>query len=853
MSAKESKDLEQPQKKRQILRLSLGKQKRPNSPVTVVQRKNRKISPEIKDDKNQEESRERIGELLKNASNNDLSEDNAFLEKLKEVNKKIDDNSSVPTENQKKLDKKDSNNQLSVAESKTKTIEDHPKNIKDPIDNKKDTLSKAPNNNFVAKNNYSFDDGFNEKLKKSIAVEVEKKREKEEKLESVKKQETVVSQTLSKIRLKKGNSVASDSEKEDDLKKKSPFKLEKNKRRSQKTYIIEEDNTGYSKYSKYSKRREKKKSKNKGSYEKIAKEIKISGSISVTSLAEKMAEKSGDVIKKLFTMGSVVTINQSIDVETAEIIIGEFGHKCVIFEEFNVESKFKQSNENIEKKSRPPVVTIMGHVDHGKTSILDAIRSTDVVSGESGGITQHVGAFNVTTKNGKKITFLDTPGHEAFTEMRSRGANVTDIVILVVAADDGVKNQTIEAINHAKAADVSIIVAINKIDKQEANPANVKNELLNHSIISEDLGGDVIFVEVSAKEKINLDKLEEAILLQSEMMELNAPYDCLANGVVVESKIDKHRGVIASLIVQEGTLKVSDLIVAGTAIGKVKTINNNQEKNAKSASPSMAIDVLGLDKTPNAGDKFFVVSDEKIAREIVEQREKVEQEKKRSKNNRGFIKDMFQKEGEKIIKQLPLIIKADVSGSVEALSGSIEKLKNDEIEVKMVHQATGGINESDINLATVTGATVVGFNIKPSSQVKSLAELKGVNLICHSIIYDIIDNIKKILGGMLGVNKKEKPLGSATIREIFEISGTGNIAGCIVSKDSVIKRGGKARLVRDEAVVYDGSVLVLKRFKDDVKEVISGFECGILLENYNDIKIGDIIESYEIIEEQRSL
>jgi translation initiation factor IF-2 len=336
-------------------------------------------------------------------------------------------------------------------------------------------------------------------------------------------------------------------------------------------------------------------------------------------------------------------------------------------------------------------------------------------------------------------------------------------------------------------------------------------------------------------------------------MELKAPYDCQANGVVIESKVDKHRGVMASIIVQEGKLKISDLIVAGTSIGKVKTISNNQEKNAKSATPSIAVDILGLDKAPDAGDKFAAISDEKAAREIVDQRERIKQERKRSKSNKSFIKDIFQKEGEKTIKQLPLIIKGDVSGSVEAIIGSIKKLKNDEVEVKIVHQATGSINESDVNLATVTEATIVGFNLRPNSQVRSVAESKQVTIICHSIIYDVIDSIKKILGGMLGVDEKEKALGSAEVREVFKISGTGNIAGCMVNKDSIIKRRGKVRLLRDDIIIYDGTVAVLKRFKDDVKEVKSGFECGILLENYDDIKVGDIIESYEVTEEQRSL
>lgn len=833
MSASEDEGLDKPQKKRQILRLDLGTKKKSNSSAVVVRRKNRKTSEEAKSDNIDAQSREKINTLLKNASNNNLGDDEGvFLQKLKDdINKEAKINNKALEAENLKHQNDESNN--SDTEFKG---QEHKDNI--------------GQNNEVVQSDYSFDDGVNAKIKQSIEVELEKKKKQEEKLKNVQKQEEqIVNQRKLKIKAKKG-----DNDNEDEIfKKKSPFKLEKNKRRSQKTYIIEEDNSSYGRIQR---RKERQKSKEKGFYEKISREIKISDDITVANLAEKMAEKSGDVVKKLFTMGTVVTINQSIDVETAEIIIEEFGHKCIRVSDFDIESKFQltdDTNSDVLRKSRPPVVTIMGHVDHGKTSILDAIRSSDVVSGESGGITQHVGAFNVDTKNGKKITFLDTPGHEAFTEMRSRGANVTDIVILVVAADDGVKNQTIEAINHAKAAEVPIIVAINKIDKQDSNPENVKNELLSYDIISEDLGGDVIFVEVSAKEKTNLDKLEEAILLQSEMMELDAPYDCAAKGVIVESKVDKHRGVVASLIVQEGTLKISDLIVAGVSVGKVKTINSNQEKNAKLALPATAVDILGLDRAPNAGDKFAVINDEKIAKEIIEKRERAEQEKKRSKNNKIFIKDIFQKDGENSIKQLPLIVKADVSGSVEAIVSNIVKIKNDEVEIKIVHQATGGINDSDINLATVTGATILGFNIRPNSQIKSIAEAKEVNVICHTIIYDAIDSIKQILGGMLGVDEKEKVLGTAEIREIFKISGSGNIAGCMVNKDSLIKRGEKARLLRDGIVIYDGTIAVLKRFKDDAKEVRSGFECGIFLENYNDIKIGDTIECYEVIAEKRSL
>ncbi|MDA9817929.1 translation initiation factor IF-2 [Flavobacteriaceae bacterium] len=767
--------------------------------------------------------------LLNQANlSNDFSSNNDILKKISDANKKDDEEVIVEP-----ITKKEEISKTKVISKKENIEKNTPKE-----DIKEDVLQK---------NNYTFDD-FNVlgKIQTSISLEKKDLEKKEEQ-----KLEQKFTNPKNKISLKKDKKKSEDDDEgNNNDNKKSNYKTN-NRRRSQ-TYLIEENARYDNRKSRWGKKKQKSNQDDKR-YDKIIREVKLPDIVTVSDLSERMAEKTGDVVKKLFSMGVIATANQSIDSETAEIIIEEFGHKFVRVSDSDIENILtKSDNDNIEKIKRPPVVTIMGHVDHGKTSILDAIRETNVVSRESGGITQHVGAFNVKSKTGEMITFLDTPGHEAFTEMRSRGANVTDMVILVVAADDGVKTQTVEAINHAKAADVPIIVAINKIDKSDANPSNVKNELLNHGIVAEDLSGDTMFVEVSAKEKTNLDKLEEAILLQAEVMELKSPYNCKASGIVVESRIDKSMGVMTSVIIQEGTLKVSDLVIAGTSYGKIKTIINHQDKKSKIATPSVAIEILGLDKAPNAGDKIQAIEDEKSAREIISYREKIEKDKKQYQNKK-LTKDIFQKEGEKIIKQLPIIVKGDVSGSVEALMNSVLKLNTDEVEVKIIHYAAGSINESDVSLAAVTEATIIGFNVRPSNQAKELANLKNINIIFHSIIYNVIDDIKAILGGMLGVNKTEESLGTADVRQVFKVSGVGSIAGCMVNKNSLIKRDARARLFRDNVVIYDGSIKALKRFKDDVKEVKAGFECGIFLENYDDIKTGDSIECYEINEEQRVL
>jgi translation initiation factor IF-2 len=645
---------------------------------------------------------------------------------------------------------------------------------------------------------------------------------------------------------------------EEEIKKpaKNDYKKDKSHKRGIHTFIVNSE--GVASEDKYDFRRvnkgirsKSKSAKNNKDYEKVYQDVEIPEFITVGDLAERMNEKKTDVIKKLISMGTMATINQTIDSDTAELLVTEFGHKFKKVSDSDVESILNIKSDEADLVERMPVVTIMGHVDHGKTSLLDAIRSTNVVSGESGGITQHIGASKISLRDGKFITFLDTPGHEAFTEMRLRGAHVTDLVVLVVAADDGVKEQTIEAINHARAAKVPMIVAINKIDKPGADPSRVKNELLNQNIVSEDLGGDIMFVEVSAKEKKNLDKLQEAILLQSEMLELKASRKVRAKGAVIESKIDASRGVIATFLVQEGVLKVGDLVVAGTAYGKIKKMIDSVRKSQKEAIPSMAVEVMGLDKAPKSGEEFFVIQEERKAREIISYREKKKKDAEAVRRKGKSLSEMLQVVGGGK-KELPLIIKADVQGSVEAIISSLEKLNTDEVGVRVIHAVTGGISESDVNLASVSNALIIGFNVRANNQTRELAKNKGVDIRYNSIIYNVIDEIKAILSGMLNPIKREERLGQAEIRQVFKITGSGKVAGCFVT-DGMMQRNARVRLLRDNVVIYDGKLKALKRFKDDVKEVKQGFECGLSIEGYEDIKEGDFLECYNIIQEKREL
>ncbi len=590
---------------------------------------------------------------------------------------------------------------------------------------------------------------------------------------------------------------------------------------------------------------------------KVRRDVVVPEMITVQELANRMTEKSGDVIKALMKMGTMATINQIIDADTAELVIEEFGHSIKRVTEADVEIGLDGDTDNEKDMvSRPPVVTIMGHVDHGKTSLLDVMRSADVVSGEAGGITQHIGAYQVKTKAGNKITFLDTPGHAAFTEMRARGANVTDIVVIVVAANDSIMPQTIEAINHAKAAEVPIIVAINKIDLPDANPQKVKQDLLQHEVIVEDMSGDVLCVEVSAKQKLNLDKLEEAILLQSEILDLKANPNREAQGSIVEAKLEQGRGSVATVLITRGTLNIGDIFVMGSEWGRVRALINDQGKQIKTAIPGQPVEVLGASGTPESGDPFVVVKNEARAREVVSyrQRKKLDQKSAMASGASSLELMMAAAKEQGSKTTLPVLIKGDVHGSVEALVGSLNKIveENEDVAIKVLHSGVGGITESDVTLAGASGALIVGFNVRANAQARDLAKRDGVDLRYYNIIYNVIDDVKAILGGMLAPVQREEYLGQAEIREVFNVSKVGKVAGCMVTAGNV-KRGSHVRLLRDDVVIHEGKLKTLKRFKDEVKEVREGMECGMAFENYDDVKEKDIIECFDIKEETRTV
>jgi len=589
--------------------------------------------------------------------------------------------------------------------------------------------------------------------------------------------------------------------------------------------------------------------------EKVFREVVVPEAITVQELANRMAERGADVIKSLMKLGVMATINQTIDADTAELIIEEFGHKIKRVTESDIEQGIEgQEDKPEDLKPRPPVVTIMGHVDHGKTSLLDALRSTDVVAGEAGGITQHIGAYQIKVATGDKVTFLDTPGHAAFTEMRARGANVTDIVVIVVSAADSIMPQTVEAINHAKAAGVPIIVAVNKIDLPEANPMKVKQDLLQHELVVEDMGGDIQCVEISAKQKTNLDKLVESIMLQAEILELKANPDRPAQGAVVESKMEAGRGSVATILVQNGTLHVGDNFVVGSEFGKVRAVINDKGEQIKEAPPGLPVEVLGLNGTPEAGD-ILNVADESKAREIAAFRARQKREKQAMAvtSNRTF-ENMLAASKNDSKKTLAVVIKGDVHGSVEAIIGSLHKMTedNDEIAVQVLHSGVGGITESDVTLANASNAMIIGFNVRANAQARDQAQRDGLQIRYYNIIYNVIDDAKAILSGMLDPEEREEYLGQAEIRQVFHISKYGNIAGCMVTV-GMVKRGAKVRLLRDDVVIHEGTLKTLKRFKDEVKEVKEGMECGMAFENYDDIKEKDIIECYEIVAEARTL
>ena len=586
--------------------------------------------------------------------------------------------------------------------------------------------------------------------------------------------------------------------------------------------------------------------------EPVVHEVLVPETITVADLAHKMAVKGVEVVKALMKMGMMVTINQSLDQDTALLVVEEMGHigKPAAIDDPDAFLDEAQP-VNAEMLPRPPVVTVMGHVDHGKTSLLDYIRRSKVVAGEAGGITQHIGAYHVETPKGV-VTFLDTPGHEAFTAMRARGAQATDIVILVVAADDGVMPQTVEAIAHAKAAGVPIVVAVNKIDKDAANPERIRQELTQHEVVCDEWGGDVQFVDVSAKQGLNIDKLLEAVLLEAEVLELKAPVDAPAKGIIVEARLDKGRGAVATLLVQSGTLKKGDMLLAGTAFGKVRAMLDENGKAIDEAGPSIPVEILGLSDVPNAGEDALVLADEKKAREVALFRQGKYRDVRLAKQQAAKLENMFNNMGENAAQNLSVIIKADVQGSYEALAGSLQKLSTDEVKVNVLHSGVGGISESDVNLAIASGALIIGFNVRADSAARKLAENEDVEIRYYNIIYDAIDDVKAAMSGMLSPEEKEQVTGSVEIRQVITVSKVGNIAGCMVT-DGVVKRDSHVRVIRNNVVVHTGELSSLKRFKDDVKEVRMGFECGLMIKGYDDIAEGDVLECFDLVEVARTL
>ncbi|GAA6180779.1 translation initiation factor IF-2 [Shimia sp. NS0008-38b] len=588
--------------------------------------------------------------------------------------------------------------------------------------------------------------------------------------------------------------------------------------------------------------------------EKVVRDVQLPEAIVVSELANRMAERVADIVKSLMNMGMMVTQNQTIDADTAELIIEEFGHKVVRVSDADVEDVISDSDEaEGDLQSRPPVITIMGHVDHGKTSLLDAIRDAKVVSGEAGGITQHIGAYQVKTDDDVTLSFLDTPGHAAFTSMRSRGAQVTDIVVLVVAADDSVMPQTIEAINHAKAAEVPMIVAINKIDKPAADPNKVRAELLQHEVIVEAMSGEVQDVEVSAHTGQGLDALLEAIALQAEILELKANPDRAAQGAVIEAQLDVGRGPVATVLVQKGTLRQGDIFVVGEQYGKVRALINDKGERVKEAGPSVPVEVLGLNGTPEAGDVLNVTATEAQAREIAEYRAQVAKDKRAAAGAATTLEQLMQKAKEdENVAELPILVKADVQGSAEAIVQAMEKIGNNEVRVRVLHSGVGAITETDVGLAEASGSPIMGFNVRANASARNTANQKGVEIRYYSVIYDLVDDVKAAASGLLSAEIRENFIGYAAIKEVFKVTGVGKVAGCLVT-EGIARRSAGVRLLRDNVVIHEGTLKTLKRFKDEVAEVQSGQECGMAFENYDDIRAGDVIEIFEREEVTRTL
>ena len=585
----------------------------------------------------------------------------------------------------------------------------------------------------------------------------------------------------------------------------------------------------------------------------IVREVVLPETITVAELANRMAVRGADVIKQMMKMGVMATINQVLDADTAELLVAEFGHQVKRVSEADVEIGLEgEADVAADVEPRPPVVTVMGHVDHGKTSLLDALRRSDVAAHEAGGITQHIGAYQVDIGTGRPVTFIDTPGHAAFTEMRARGAKVTDIVVLVVAADDGVMPQTIEAINHAKAAGVPIVVAINKIDRPDADPARVKQALLNHDVVLEEYGGDVLHVEVSATQRTNLDKLIEILQLQAEVLELKANPNRDGQGVVIEGKLDRGRGVVATVLIQRGALKVGDIIVCGAQWGRVRALVGDRGQTLEVAGPSVPAETLGLDGVPDAGDPLVVVDSERRAREITEYRQRKRREQVAAATGRGSVEEMFSRLAGHGANELAVVVKSDVHGSMEAIVVGLEKLGTEEVSVRVLHSGVGAITESDVTLAMASKAVIIGFNVRANAQARELARREGVEIRYHSIIYELLDEVKAHLSGLLAPSRRETTLGHAEVREVFTITKVGKIAGCRVV-DGLIRRGARVRLLRDDVVIHDGALGSLRRFKEDVREVREGFECGIGIEGWSDLREGDLIEAYDVEQVARTL
>lgn len=700
----------------------------------------------------------------------------------------------------------------------------------------KELISKAKEANITVNNHMSNIESHEEKIIRDLFV-------KKNEIKSGSKEDTINSPDSVKVKETVKDNVKDTISEEFD----SEFN---NKKLAKKNKKVVSNKRNESNVKKHHNRNDKRKGKspsmpmNKDENTGPKKPLKIGNTISVKDFSEKTGKTVAEIIKKLLLLGVVATINQDLDYDTASLIADEFGIKIEKAIDKDDEELLLNDVEDREEdlKPRPPVVTIMGHVDHGKTSLLDAIRQTNVIATEAGGITQHIGAYMVNVE-GRKIAFLDTPGHEAFTAMRARGAKVTDIAILVVAADDGVMPQTVEAINHAKAANVTIIVAINKIDKPGANPDRVKQELTEHGLLPEDWGGDTICVPVSAKKKIGIENLLEMVLLVAEMQELKANPNRKAKGTVIEAKLDKSRGPVATVLVQNGTLNAGDFFVVGNTHGKVRTMIDEKGKNVKKAGPSTPVEITGLSEVPDAGDIFIAVEDEKIAKQISDKRKEKYREEHLQSSHKISLDDLFSQIQAGKVKELNLIVKADVQGSVEAVEQSLERLSNDEVKIKAIHGGVGAITETDVMFASASNAIIIGFNVRPQPAAITLAEKDKVDIRLYRVIYDAIEDIESAMKGMLEPEYKEVVLGHAEVRAIFKASSIGTIAGCYVT-DGKINRNNDIRVVRDGVVIHEGKISSLKRFKDDAKEVNTGFECGISLEKFNDIKEGDIIESF---------